>query len=166
MEPLCSKEFLCRRSGRDSCILPSQCMLPSLRSAPSVNLPPFYVPVSPVAHAPRFKPCPVALVPTLGCSRPPARNLHLLRSALSGRIIPEYIFVLKPKRSFTLRGHVQLSRKKRSTASPRRFRSCLDERWPARRESAGFPLSVPMPTSPRRDPGPKRPRVARPRTPD
>ena len=61
--------------------------------------------------------------------------------------------------------HVKLSLKKRSTGSPRRFRSCLEERAPARRESAGFPLSAPMPTHPRRDPGPKRPWAARPRTP-
>ena len=74
-------------------------MLPSLGSAPSSKLPPFYVPVSPVARAARCKPCPVALVPTLGCSRPPARNLDLVRSALSGRIIPEDIFILETKRS-------------------------------------------------------------------
>ena len=53
----------------------------------------------------------------------------------------------------------------RSTGSPRRCRSCLDERGSARRESAVFPLSVPVLTYPRRDPGPKRPRAARPRFP-
>ena len=33
------------------------------------------------------------------------------------------------------------------------------------RKQAGLPLSAPMPTHPRRDPGPKRPRAARPQTP-
>ena len=79
-------------------MLPSRCMLPSMRSVPSAKLPPLYVPVSHVARAARCKPCPVALVSTLGCSRPPARNLDLLGSALFGRIIPEYIFILKSKR--------------------------------------------------------------------
>ena len=76
-------------------MLPSPCMLPSMCSAPSAKLPPLYAPVSPVARAPRFKPCPVALVPTLGCSRPPTRNFYLLRSSLSGRIIPAYIYLFQ-----------------------------------------------------------------------
>ena len=73
------ESFICCCSGRDSCMLPSQCMLPSLRSAPSSKLTPLYVPVSPVARSATCKPCPVALVPdsTVGCSRPPARNLDL-----------------------------------------------------------------------------------------
>ena len=60
MVPLVPESFICCCSGRDSCMLPSRCMLPSLRS-------------------PTCKPCPVALVPdsTVGCSRPPARNLDL-----------------------------------------------------------------------------------------
>ena len=53
------------------------------------KLPPLYDAVNPVAPAARCKPSPVALVPTLVCSRPPARNLDLLRSALSGRIMPD-----------------------------------------------------------------------------
>ena len=46
---------------------------------PISKLPPLYVPASPVARAVACKPCPVVLVPdsTVGCSRLPARNLHL-----------------------------------------------------------------------------------------
>ena len=134
----------------------------AILAAPSSKPPPLYVPVSPVARAARCKPCLVALVSTLGCSRPPARNLDLLRSALSGRIIPESIFILKSKRSLHFSDTSSYPATKEAPAQPRRFRSCLDERAPARRESAGFPLSAPMPTYPRRDPGPKRPRAARP----
>ena len=71
-----------------------------IRSGPSF---PRSVPVSPVAPAARCKPCPVALVPTLGCSRPPARNLDLVRSARPGRIIREDMFILKTKRSLHFR---------------------------------------------------------------
>ena len=92
MESLCSEKFICSCSGNDSCMLPSRCMLASMRSAPSAKLPPLYVPMSPVARPPRFKQCPVALVPTLGCSRRPDRNLDLLISALYGHIIPEGTF--------------------------------------------------------------------------
>ena len=100
--------------------------------------------------------------------RPPARNLDPLRSAISGRIMRGSIFILMSKRyncSTDILGDVQLSRKKRNTGSRRRFRSCLDEREPARRPIAGFPLSAPTPTYPRRGPGQKRPRAAHPRTP-
>ena len=92
MVPLCSEKFVCCCSGRDSCMLLSRCMLPSIRSAPSANLSPFYVPASPVGRARRFKPCPVTLVPTRGCSRLPVRNLDLLRSALSARVLPDTSF--------------------------------------------------------------------------
>ena len=47
-----------------------RCLQPSPRSAPSSKLSPLYVPVSPVSRAERCKPCLMALVPTLGCSRP------------------------------------------------------------------------------------------------
>ena len=39
------------------------------------------------------KPYPVALVPTLGCFRPPPPSLLLLTSALSGSIIPGSLYV-------------------------------------------------------------------------
>ena len=103
MLPLCSEKFVCCCSGRDSCMLPSRCMLPSLHPVPSSKLPPFCLPVSPVTRAARCKPCPVALVPILGCSRPPARNLDLVRSARPGRIIREDMFILKTKRSLHFR---------------------------------------------------------------
>ena len=73
-----------------ACMLCSRCLPPSPRSAPSSKLSPLYVPVSPVSRAERCKPCPVALVPTLGFSRPLTPSLLLLASALSGNIIPGY----------------------------------------------------------------------------
>ena len=144
MEPLRSEKFVCCCSGRDSCMLPSRCMLPSLHPVPSSKLPPFCLPVSPVTRAARCKPCPVALVPILGCSRPPARNLDLVRSAMSGSIMTEDFFN-ENKTVLTFFGHVELSRKKRSTGSPRRFRSCLDERGHAPWESVHFPYLQPCP---------------------
>ena len=164
MEPLCSDKFVCRCSGRDSCTLPSRCMLSSLHSAPSSKLPPFCVPVSPVARtAMQAVPCgarsDTRLFPASG-SQPRSGQIRSVRTYNSRR----YIY-FRDKTVLTFFGHIELSRKKRSTGSPRRFRSCLDERGPARRESAEFLLFVPMPTYPRRDPGPKRPRAARPRFP-
>ena len=44
-----------------------------------------------------------------------------------------------------------------SIGSPRRFRSCQDDRGPAQRETAGFTPCAPRLTYPRRNPGPKRP---------
>ena len=119
MEPLCSEKNVA--VGRDSCMLPSRCMLASLRSAPSFKLPPFCVPVSPVARAARCKPCPVALVPTLGCSRPPARNLDLVRSILSGRIMPEDIFILKTKRPLHFSDTSRYPARKEASAHPDAF---------------------------------------------
>ena len=84
-------------------------------------LPPLYVPVSPVARAARCNPCPVALVPTLGCSRPPSRNLDLVRSALSGRIIPESIFILNSKRSLHFSGTSSYPARKEAPAHPDDF---------------------------------------------
>ena len=54
-------------------------------------------------------------------------------------------------------GHVRLSRKKRSTGSPKSFRSFLAELGPARRETAGFTPCAPRRTHPRRNSGPKHP---------
>ena len=65
-------------------MVPLYCMPPSLspspRSAPSSKLSPLYVPASPVPRAERCKPCPVALVPTLGCSASRSQPLDLLKS--------------------------------------------------------------------------------------
>ena len=72
-------------------MLRSRCLLPSPRSPPSSKLSPLCVPVSPISRPERCKPCPVALVPTLGCSRPLPPSLPLLASALSGNIIPGYV---------------------------------------------------------------------------
>ena len=58
---------------------------PSPRSAPPSKLSQLYVPASRVARAARCKPCPVALVPTLGCSASRSQPLDLLKFA-----IPKY----------------------------------------------------------------------------
>ena len=102
-------------------------------------LPPLYVPVSPVARAARCNPCPVALVPTLGCSRPPSRNLDLVRSALSGRIIPESIFILNSKRSLHFSGTSSYPARKEAPAHPDAFAVLRRARARAARERR-FPL--------------------------
>ena len=61
------------------------------------------------------------------------------------------------KTVLTFLGHVRLSRKKRSTGSPRHFRSFLAELGPAWHETAGLTPCTPWSTHPRRSPGPKRP---------
>ena len=116
--------------SRLACMLRSRCMPPWPRSAPSSKLFTRYVPVSPVSRAERCKPCPVALVPTLGCSRPLPPSLLLLASALSGNIIPRYIFLLNYKRSLHSGRSRCPARKKnhRVNHAYRRFRSCLGER--------------------------------------
>ena len=79
--------------SRLACMLRSRYVPPSPRSAPSSKLSQLYVPVSAVSRAERCKPCPVALIPTLGCSQPLLPSLLLLASALSGNIIPGYFEV-------------------------------------------------------------------------
>ena len=119
------------------------------------------IPVNPVPRAERCKPCPVALVPILSCPGSSSQPLDHLKSALSGTIIPGSVFKLKSKRSVFSRTRLVIPQTKKHTASttPRRFRLCLHERAPSRRESACLPLYAPMPTHPHRDPGPKRPRA-------
>ena len=73
-------------------MLRSRCLPPSPRSPPSSKLCQFYVPASPVSRAEICKPCPVAIVPTLGCPRPVPPSLLLRASALSGNIIPGVCF--------------------------------------------------------------------------
>ena len=86
--------------SRLAIMLRLRCLPPLPRSAPSSKLSPLYVPVSPVSRAERCKPCPEALVPTLGCSQPLPPSLLLLASALSGNLIPGYVFLCKQKLSF------------------------------------------------------------------
>ena len=75
-------------------------------------------------------------------------HLDLPGSALSGYAIMVYVFMLKYKRLlFRLKRLVIPQEKKRiGSTTPRRFYSCLDERAPARRGSAGLHLPTPMPT--------------------
>ena len=61
-------------------------------------------------HSEKCKPCPVALVPTLGCSRPLPPSLLLLASALPGDIIPGYVFFVLVKTVLTF-GPAWLHRK-------------------------------------------------------
>ena len=70
-----------------------------------------------------------ALVPTLGCSRPPGRNLDLLRYALSGIIISQYILVFQQNGPYISRARLVIpqERKHRLTQTlslvPRRARA-------------------------------------------
>ena len=133
------------------------------------HLPSFllYVPVSPVSRADRCKPCPVALVPTLGCSRPLPRSLLLLAFALSGNIIPGYIFCSSKNGPYIRTRLVTPQAKNKHTGSTTPTDAFAPASTSGRprggRAQAGSPLSAPMPTHPRRDPGPKRPRAARPK---
>ena len=145
MEPLLSKKFVCCYSGRDSCMLPSRCMLPLLRSAPSSYLPPFCVPVSPVARAERCKPCPVALVPTLDRSRSPAHNLDLVRSALSGLIMPEDLYILKTKRSLHFSDTSSYPARKKAPAHPDAFARASTSAGPRGGRAPNFPCLHPCP---------------------
>ena len=142
------------------CIETGWCMLPSRRmpplppsphSASSSELSPLYVPLSPVTRAERCKPCPVALVPTLGCFRSPPPSLLLLTCALSGSVIQGSVFILKSNRSLFSRIRLVIPQGKRHRLTHPQTLSCLDEHAPARWESAGLPLSAPMPTNPRRE---------------
>ena len=73
-----------------------------------------------------------------------SQPLDLLKSPLPGNIIPGYIFMLKYKRSLFSRTRLVIPQGNKRTGSttPRRFRSGLDERASARRESNGLSLSV------------------------
>ena len=149
-----------------ACMLRSRCLPPSPLSVPTSKLSPLYVPVSPRAE--RCKPCPVALVPILGCSRPLPPSLLLLASPLPGNIIPGYVF-FSSKNDPYIRTRLVTQQKKNkhtgSTMPTNAFASALSGRLRGGRAQTGLPLSAPMSTHPRRDPGPKRPRGARPQTP-
>ena len=86
---------------------------PTPRSTSSSKLSPLHAPWSPVARAERSKPCPVALVPTLGCFWPPPPSL-LLTSALSGSIsiTPRSVFMLRSKRSMFSRTRLGIPQEK------------------------------------------------------
>ena len=73
---------------------------------------PLYVPVSPVSREERCKPCPVALVRTLGCSRPLPLSLLLLASALSGNIIPGFCLFCSSKNGHNIRIRLVTPQKK------------------------------------------------------
>ena len=143
--------------SRLACMLRSRRLPSSPRSAPSPKLSLLYVPVSPVSRAERCKPCPVALVSTLGRSRSLSLSLILLASALSGNIITGYVFFFKQKRSLHADTSSYPARQNKHTGPT----TPTDAFAPAstsghlrgRRAQVGLPLSAPMPTHPRRDPG-------------
>ena len=124
-----------------ACMLRLRCLPPAPRSAASTKLSPLYFPVRPISRAERCKSCPVALVPTLGCSRPLPPSLLLLASALSENMIPGYVLCSCKNNPYIRTRLVTPQEKNNHTGSTTptdlRFRSCLDERPPARRESAG-----------------------------
>ena len=94
----------------------------------------------------RCKPCPVALVPTIGCFRPPPPSLLLLRFALSASIIPGSVIMLNSKGSSFSRTRLPRKKKDEVSPSPRSLHSCLDEYAPARRETVGvYPCLHPCP---------------------
>ena len=142
---------------------PPRCMLPSPRSAPSyhrfdhVQASPFLCPCEP--RCPRGEmqavPCgarsDTRLLPASGAQPRSAQ----IRSVRTYNTRLNVYFNVKTVLSFV--GYVRLSRKKRSTGSPRRFRSFPAELGSARRETAGFAPCAPRRTHPRRNPGPKRP---------
>ena len=153
MVPLCSEEFICCCPGRDSCMLPSGCTLPSLRSAPSCHR--FgQVQASP-ALCPSQPRHPRGEVQAVSCdarseTRLLATSSSLPRSAQVRSPDIQYqntcYFTLEVVLTFP--GYVQVSRKKRSTGSPRRFRSFMAELGPARCEIAGFTTCAPRRTYP------------------
>ena len=132
------KGFLLHRVRVNGALLPPRRMPPSPPSpcsALSSKLCPLYVPLSPVARAERCKPYPVALVPTLGCFRPPPPSLLLLASALSTSIIPGYIFMLKSKRSLFSRTRLAIPQEKRRRLTHTQTLSLVPRR--ARARAAG-----------------------------
>ena len=142
---------------------PPLCVLPSLRSPPSchrfdqVHASPAQCPCEP--RRPRGElqavPCgtcsDIRLLPASGVQPRSAQIRHVRRYNTR---LNAYFNV---KTVLTFLGHVRLSRKQRSTGSPRRFRSLLAELGPARRETAGFTPCAPRRTHSRRNPGSKCP---------
>ena len=111
----------------------------------------------------------MALVPTLGCSGPLHPSLLLLAFILSGNIIPGYVFLLQKNGPYIrtrLVTHQEKNKHTGSTTPTDSFAPASTSGHPrGRRAQAGLPLSEPVPTHPCRNPGPKRPRMARPQTP-
>ena len=164
MVPLCPpKNIWPGRDSRACCARDACHPRRARRHLPSF---PRSVPVSPVSSAERCKPCPVALV---RCSRPLLPNLLLLASALPGTIIPGYVFCSSKNGPYIWTRLVTPQEKNKHTGSTTptdAFALASTSDSPrGGRAQAGLPLSAPMPTHPRRDPGPKRPRAAPPQTP-
>ena len=145
MVPLCPKKYL--PWSRFACMLRSRCLLPSPRAAPSSKLSPLYVPVSPVSRVERCKPCPVARVPTLGCSWPLPPNLSSCWHPLCP-VCPEIYYrdmsICLRKNGPYIRTRLVTPQEKykhtgSTTPSDGFFRSCLDKRPPAQ---AVLPLCV------------------------
>ena len=163
MVPPCPKIYIW--PGRASqCMLRSRCLPPSPRSAPSSKLSPLYVPVSPVSRADmQAVPCGARsntrLLPA-STSQPPPAGIRSVRKYNTGICL--YVQV---KTVITF-GHVLVTKHTGSTTPTDAFAPASTNGRPrGGRVQAGLPLSAPMPTHPRRDPGPKRPRAARPQTP-
>ena len=96
---------------------------------------PVLCPFEPRRPAERCKPCPVALVPTLGCSRPPPPSLLLLTSALSGSVMPGSVFVMKAKRFVFSRTRLVIPQEKRHRLTHTQTLSLVPRR--ARARAAG-----------------------------
>ena len=82
---------------------------------------------------------------SLSCSR---SERHLLRSVPSANIIPDCIHIFKPKRPLHFPAKSGYPASTGSNGSPRPFRSWLDERGPARPETAGSIHCAPRPPYP------------------
>ena len=146
MVPLCSEFFSCCCSRRDSFMLPLRCMQPSSRSTPVCHR--FGQVLASLALfpcAPRRPRGEMTAVPCgarsdarlLPASSSQPRSAHFRSVRTYNTTI--YIF-LKFRTILTFLGDVQLFRKKRIAGSPRRFRSCLDEREPVRQDRRFFLL--------------------------
>ena len=140
--------------SRLACMLRSLCVPPLPRSAPSSKLSPLCVPVSPVSRGERCKSYPVALVPTLGCSRPLPPSLLLLASALSGNIIPGDVFLLSKNGPYIRTRLVTQQEENKHTGSTTPTDSFAPA-WTSGRPRGGraqvdLLLSALMPTHPRR----------------
>ena len=154
--------------SRLACMLRLRCLPPSPPSAPSSRLSTLYVPVT---RLPRGE---MQAVPCGACSntrllpastsQPPPAGIRSFRKYNTGICLSVQV---KTVHTF---GHVQLPRKRKintgSTTPTDAFAPASTSGRPrGGRAQAGLPLSAPMPTHPRRDPGPKLPSAARPQTP-
>ena len=81
-------------------------------------------------------------------SQPPPVDIRSVRKCTTGIFIYDVntILIFSDTSSYPARKETP------AHPHPDAFRSCLDMNAPERRESAGLPLSAPMPTKPRQDP--------------